>query len=124
MAYSVAVKIAAHQALLDLLSTGSGDASIDLLAGASVLASIPLDHASSSVDPVTGQLTLEPAAGGATFGSSGIVTSAQLIARDGAVLDDAIDVQVGTAPVNGKVVLSSTAAIAGAQVDLISAVIG
>lgn len=124
MAYSVAVKVAAHQALLDLLATGSGDATLDLLAGATPLASLPIDHAASEVDAETGQLTLASVEGGTTADASGTVTVAQLIARDGAVLEDAIPVSAGVDPVAGRVVLSSLNLISGAQVDLISATIG
>jgi len=124
MAYSAAVKIAVHTAVLDLLSTGSGTAGLKLMAGATELATIPLDHAGSSVDGTTGALTIVQETGGTTAVASGTVTSAQLLDRDGAILDDARAVQAGSSPVSGKVVLSSLTILIGGQVDLVSFVIG
>lgn len=124
MAYTLAVRIAAHQSLLDLLSTGTGTAGLKLLAGATELATLPIDHTTSEVSVVDGTLTLEPVAGGATAVASGTCTSAQLLDRDGGILDDSIAVEAGSAPVAGKVVLSSLSLIVGGQVDLISCVVG
>ena len=124
MAYSLAVRVASHQSLLDLLSTGSGTAALKLLAGSTLLATLPIDHATSAVSVTTGDLTLEPVAGGATAVASGSVTVAQLVSRDDALLEDALPVEVGVNPVVGKVVLSSVNLISGGHIDLISAVIG
>lgn len=125
MAYTLPVRIAAHQALLDLLSAGSsGTAVLRLLDGPTTLADLPIDHAASSVSGSTGVLTLVPQSGGGTWAASGTVNLAQLIARDATVLEDAIPVEVGLVAVTGKVVLSSLTAISGGQVDLISAQVG
>lgn len=125
MAYTLPVRIAAHQALLDLLSAGSsGTAVIRLLDGSTTLADLAIDHASSAVNSGTGVLTLVPAAGAATWVASGTVNIAQLIARDATVLEDGIPVEQGNVAATGKVVLSSLTAISGGSVELISAQIG
>lgn len=125
MAYTLPARIAAHQALLDLLSDGaSGTAVIRLLDGETTLADLPIDHEASSVSEVTGILTLAPEDGGATWLDSGTVDLAQLIARDETVLENGIPVESGFVASPGKVVLSSLTAISGGQVDLISAQVG
>lgn len=124
MAYTLSVRVAAQQALFNILKTGTGVASLNLLAGATVLATLPIDHDASAVSNATGELTLVPVSGGATVAASGTVTLAQLLARDGTILEDAIPVASGVNPAAGKVVLSSLNLVAGAHVDLISAVIG
>ena len=125
MAYTLPVRIAAHQALLNLLAAGSsGTAVLRLLDGTTTLADLPIDHTASSVSGSTGALTLVPQSGGATWAASGTVGLAQLIARDATVLEDAIPVEAGFTAATGKVVLSSLTAVSGGRVDLISAQIG
>lgn len=125
MAWTPAVLSAAHQEVLDLLNVGAGtDPTLDLYAGATLLASIPIDHATSSINAGTGQLTLAPKAGGTTAVASGTVTIAKLADKDGLVLETGIPVSQGIAPVSGQVVLSSLAILSGGQVDLISCTIG
>lgn len=123
MAYTVPAKIAAHQALLDLLATGSNDAVLRLMGGSTTLADLPIDDTASEVSAVTGELTLAHGDPG-TATASGTVTKAQLIARDGTVLENNIPVQQGASPVVGYVVLSSLSLISGAEVSLVSCVIG
>lgn len=124
MGYTLSARTVAHQALLDRLSEGaSGTASINLYAGATLLVSLPLDHAASAVNAGTGVLVLEPG-DPAEAVASGTGTLATLVARDGVVLHDAIPVETGTSPVDGKVVFSSLAIIAGGLVSLVSASIG
>lgn len=124
MAYTLPARIAAHQALLELLSDGaSGTAVIRLLDGETILADLPIDHEASSVNAVTGVLTLAPA-DGALWEESGTVDLAMLIARDETVLENGIPVESGFVASPGKVVLSSLTAISGGQVDLISAQVG
>jgi hypothetical protein len=124
MAYSLAVMIAAQQSFLDLLSAGTGTAGLVLLDGVTELATIPIDHAASSVSEVDGSLSLVQGTGGTIAIATGTVTVAQLLDRDGAAMDDAIAVEAGTSAVSGKVVLSSLSVISGVQIDLISLVIG
>jgi hypothetical protein len=123
MPYTLAAKIVAHQALLDRLSSGSGVAAIALYAGGTLLVSLPLDHAASSVNVTTGVLELEPGDPAAAV-ASGTGTSATLVARDGVVLHDVIPVEAGTSPVAGKIVFSSLNIITGGVVALVSATIG
>lgn len=124
MTWSVAAKIAAHQGLLDKLKLGStGTATLALYADTTLLVSLPIDHAASSVNATTGQLTLVPGASG-TGAADGTGTLAKLTARDGTVLDDAIPVEAGVTAVSGKAVFSSLNIITGGSVTLVSAVVG
>lgn len=123
MAYTVPAKIAAHQALLDLLATGSNDAVLRIIDTSTTLVDLPIDHATSAVSGTTGELTLEPGTAG-TASASGTATKAQLISRDGTVLEDNIPVQAGSGAISGYVVLSSLSIISGATVSLVSCVIG
>lgn len=125
MAYTVAAKIAAHQGFLDRLAVGStGTATLKAYAGATLIASLPIDHAASAVSGATGKLTLAPVSGAQTAAASGTITICTLTARDGTILEDAIPVEAGTADVSGKAVFSALAVTSGAAVTLVSASVG
>lgn len=124
MAYTLTARTVAHQALLDRLAEGnSGVAAIELYAGATLLVSLPLDHAASAVDGQTGVLNLAPGDPAAAV-ASGTGTVAALLARDQTVLCNQIPVATGTAAEAGKVVFSSLNVVAGGLVSLVSATIG
>lgn len=123
MPWATNVRVAAHEAALTLLQTGSGDAKVVVLAGATTLVEVVLDHAASDVDVGTAALTLVPVAGGATAVASGTATSASILARDGAVLYSGMAVAAGVSPAAGMLVISSLNIISGGQVDLLSAVV-
>lgn len=124
MAYTPTATTAVHQALLDRL-TGDpvADPYFELYAGATLLATLDLDGAASTVSAVDGVLTLVPG-DPAVAVASGTVTSAKLIASDDVVMDDAVPVQAGIEAVSGKLVLSSLNLISGGTITLISATIG
>ena len=121
MPWSLQARVAGNEALLGLLQTGTGDAVIRVLAGATTLVDWVLDHAACAVDPATATLTLVPVSVGATAVASGTATSASILARDGAVMLDGWAVAAGVAPTGATVVISSLNIIAAGQVDLLSA---
>ena len=121
--YTPETLIVCHGALLTFMAAGSADARFELLAGNTLLASLPIDTTASAVHPATGVLTLEPGAPGVGVGS-GTVTRAMLVGSDDTVIDDAVPVEEGINPVLGRLVLSSMNVITGGTVTLIAASIG
>lgn len=124
MAYTPAALSVVHQALLDRL-TGDpvADPYFELYAGATLLATLTIDGAASSVSGVTGVLTLVPGDPLAAV-ASGTITSAKLLASDDAIMDSAVPIAVGVEAVSGTLVLSSLTLISGGTITLISASIG
>lgn len=124
MAYTPTALIAVHQALLDRL-TGDpvADPYFELYAGVTLLATLTIDGATSSVSGVNGVLTLVPG-DPAVAVASGTATSAKLLASDDTIMDDAVPIETGVEAVSGKLVLSSLNLISGGTVTLISASIG
>lgn len=122
--HTVAGKIAAHQGYLDKIKAGStGTAAVNLYDGTTLLVSLPIDHAASSVSGTTGQLTLVPGAAGVGV-AEGTGDNAAVVARDETVLEEAVEVAAGTSAVSGKAVFSSLNIIVGGAVTMTSATIG
>lgn len=116
MSTTMIAKIAMHSGLLARIqdnTNGSGAATLKIFEDEDLLVSIPIDHTTSYVDGNTGNLVLVGLGSGGTAVASGFATAAALVARDGAVLEDAIEVEAGTVVVPNKVVLDSLTITSG-----------
>ena len=124
MLHTVAAKIASHQGYLDKLKLGpTGTARVELYVGTTLLVSLPIDHTTSSVNGTTGQLVLAPGVAGVGV-AEGTGDNAKVVARDGTVMEESIEVVVGTSAVSGKAVFSSLNIVIGGRVTMTSATIG
>lgn len=121
--YSAAAKVAAHNALVALIDTGSGNGTIKIRTAAdALLATVPLADPCGTVNGTTGQITLNM---GSTPNASATGTAAYAEICDvaGAVVL-ALPAQAGTSPVAGKIVLNTLSLVSGTPVDILSATIG
>ena len=121
--YSAAAKVAAHTAFRDLIDTGSGNGTIKIRSAADVLlVTAPLADPCGTVNGTTGQLTF--ALGAApTAVATGTAAYAEICDVAGAV-HLALPAQAGSAPVSGKMVLSTLSIVSGGLVTVVSATIG
>ena len=105
--YSLEARIAANTALRDLIDAQSGNGKIHLMDGNdSIIATFELAKPCGAVNGTTGKLVIT-ATGVAVSQYTGTVTHAALVDSN----DDAhliLPAQEGSAPVAGKVILSST----------------
>jgi hypothetical protein len=120
--YSAEALILAQTSFLDLVDTGTAG-SIKLRDDADVLlAQIPLDLPCGTVDGA-GQLTITASGPDSDADASGVCTYAEICESDGTVALS-LPAEEGAAPVSGKVVLTNTTIVAGAEVSLVSCTIG
>lgn len=122
--YSVAAKVAAHQAFADLVDSGTSAGSIKILSDADVvLAQVPLNDPCGTVSGVTGTLTLSIAGPDSSANATGTAAYGQICdASDVAYLS--LPVQSGATAVPGYLVLNTLSIVAGGPVYVVSAVIG
>lgn len=122
--YSAAAKVAAHTAFRDVIDGGSGAGLIRIRSAADVLlAEIVLTDPCGSVNGTTGQLTITPAGPDTSANATGTAAYGEICDSTGAV-HLALPAQAGSAPVSGKVVLSTLSIVAGGQVTVVSATVG
>lgn len=122
--WSPAAVIAAHTALLTLLDTGTGDASITVHAtDDTLLATFVLSDPAGSVDGTTGALTLSVATQEDSAPAAGTADYASIRDADGTV-HRSLPCAEGTEAVADTCVLNTLNIIAGGPVELLSAVIG
>lgn len=119
--YSVAARGAAQTALLGEIDAGTGAGKLKLYTDAdALLATIPLADPAGSV--TSGQLTITAPSSVAATGS-GTCTYGTITDSDDVVILTA-PAQAGSSAVSGKIVISTTALVTGADVELVSCVIG
>lgn len=122
MAWSLAVKVAINTALLALIdSDATSAASVEIYNVSNVLlVELPLTYPAGTVASGTGQLDLTFPASGVPAAVTGTASYGKLVTQAGTVREDNIPCQAGTAPVAGKLVLSSLSLVEGVDVQGIS----
>lgn len=124
-AYSAALWIEAHTAVLTEILEGAGDPKIEIYddsTPAVKLAEFIIDDAASAVSGTTGDLTIEIATQEDSALASGTASYAVIKDADGTVHAN-LDCQQGTSPVSGACVMNTLSIISGAPVDMLSVVI-
>lgn len=125
LTWTATAKIATNTALLTLIRDGSGTASFKIYtAGATLLATLAIDTATSAVNGTTGQLTLVPGAAESDAPAGGTASYAELVNENGVVLFSGLPCIQGTAAVANNLVLSSTEIVQHSTVTMVSATIG
>jgi hypothetical protein len=125
MAYTNTLLQPVRAAMLARIDTGAARPRFKVYNSSNtLLATFPLADPAGSVDGSTAVITLTPHADPIVAAVTGTVTYATLEDGDGVVLEDDIPVEAGTAPVTGKLVISTLDLVAGGTVELISATIG
>ncbi len=121
--YSAAAKIAAHNALVALIDTGSGNGTLKIRTSAdALLATVNLADPCGTVNGTTGQITLDfPTAPNAS--ATGTAAYGEICDVAGAVVL-ALPAEAGTSAVSGKLVLNTLSLVSGTPVDILSATIG
>jgi hypothetical protein len=121
--YSAAALVAAHNALVTLIDTGSGNGTIKIRTSAdALLATINLSDPCGSVNGTTGQLTLSIAST-PNASATGTASYGQLCDVAGNVVL-ALPAEAGSSPVSGKLVLNTLSLVSGTPVEILSATIG
>jgi hypothetical protein len=124
MSYTAALLVPTATAALTRIDGGGGPAKFVIkTSGGTVLANLLLTNPAGSVSGA-GVLTLTSAGPETNAPAGGIAALADLVDGAGVVLAANLPVQQGSAPVAGRVVISSTTILAGGTVSLVSAVIG
>lgn len=114
MAYAVALNawVAAHEAVMDLIFTGSDEAKLAVFDSNDVkLTEAILDSATSTVDALTGTLTLAVLTQDASAAASGTASYAHVIAADNAPIIE-LPCAEGTVSVSGTCVMNTLEVIA------------
>jgi hypothetical protein len=125
MAYTSDLLVPVRTAMLGVIDTGASRPRFKIYdAGNILLATLPLADPAGSVNGTTGLITLTPGTPETNAPASGVASYATLEDGDGVILDDNIQVDQGTAPVSGKLIISTLNIIGGGTVELISATIG
>ena len=123
MAFTLSAQNVISDAILVHVKDGISDAAIRLRDGGGVLLAtlqiLPGDE--GSVDPLTATITLNPGADEDNAPATGTAATGDLINRSGVVIDEGREVVQGTVAIKGKIVISSTAIVAGGSVRLIGA---
>jgi hypothetical protein len=122
MAWTNAVKIACHNALLTLVDTGAGAAHLDIYNTANtLLVSLALTDPAATPGSAQLVLTFDAAVNGAATGAA---SYAKFLAADDTVLEDNIPCQQGTSAVAGAVVMTTLAIISGYPVEGVTFTVG
>ena len=122
--YSVAAKVAAHQAFANLIDAGAGAGLIKVRdSGDVLLGTIILDDPAGSVNGGTGQLTFTIATNDASADASGTIAYVEFTDSDGTV-QLSLPAQQGGSAVSGYAVFNTLTVIAGAPLEIVSATIG
>jgi hypothetical protein len=122
--YSAAAKIAAHTALLTLIDSGASTSKIRLRDALDVLvAEYVLDSPGGTVNGTTGQLTLDIVDTSIAAAATLVIAYAQILDGD-SVVHLSLPAVEGETAVTGHVVVNQLSVAIGAEVNLLSAVIG
>jgi len=121
--YATPTIVAAHTAVLGQIDAASSPAKLKLYDDADVLlATVTLTDPAGTVSAITGQVTLT-AAGTSSAVASGECTYGVMVdGDDNAIVS--VPAESGASAVPGKIVLSTTSIVNGADVELVSCVIG
>lgn len=121
--YSAAVSIAVQTALLSEIDAGVSAAKMKLYTEAdALLATITLDDPAGTVNGTTGQLTITAPATVAATGTGTCTYGTLTDSADTVILT--APVTQGSSAISGDIVLSTTAVVTGADIELISFTIG
>jgi hypothetical protein len=122
--YSADVLVAAHTAFRDFIDSGSGAGFVRIRSAADVLlAQVPLDDPSGSVNGTTGQLTFSFSGPDTSADATGTAAYAEFCDSDGTVYLSIPAVQ-GTAPVSGFLVMNTLSILSGGPVEILTATVG
>lgn len=122
--YSAAALVAAHTSFRDLVDSGAGPGLIRVRSNLDVLlAEIELDDPCGVVNGTTGKLTLAISGPDLSANASGTAGYVEICDSLGTAYLS-LPVQTGTVAVSGVAVLNSLTIVAGAPVNVVSAVIG
>jgi hypothetical protein len=125
MAYTIDLLLPVRNAMLATIDTGAARPAFKIYdSGDVLLATLALADPAGSVNGTTGLITLTPGTPETNAPASGAASYATLSDGDGVILENNVPVEQGTAPVAGKVIISTMNIIAGGTVELISATIG
>lgn len=121
--YEPSALVAAHTALLNEIDAGAAAGKIRLFAeNDTLLAEITLTDPAGTVNGTTGQLTLTEATSGTGLADA-TSTWGTITDSDNNVVAT-LPVSQGSSAVSGEIVLSNTSIVTGADVSLVSALIG
>lgn len=122
--YAAATLVAGHTAVLGEIDAGSGAGKIRLRDDSDVLlAEIPLTDPAGTVNGSTGQLTLTASGPDTSADATGTCTYGEICDSDNTVVVS-LPASQGSSAVSGEIVISNTSIVSGAEVSLVSAVIG
>lgn len=123
--YSVAALVAAHTSFRDLIDSHATLAGFIRVRDASdvLLGTVPLDDPCGAVNGSTGQLTFSITNREESADAGGTAAYGEFCDGDGDV-HLALPCVAGTAPVSGKLVLTTLTIVAGAPIEIASATIG
>jgi hypothetical protein len=125
MAYTIDLLLPVRTEMLATIDTGAARPAFRIYDSDDVLlATLALADPAGSVNGTTGLITLTPGTPETNAPAGGVASYATLSDGDGVILEDNVPVEQGTAPVAGKVIISTLNIIAGGTVELISATIG
>jgi hypothetical protein len=125
MAYTIDLLLPVRNAMLATIDTGVARPAFKIYdSGNVLLATLALADPAGSVNGTTGLITLTPGTPETNAPAGGEASYATLSDGDGVILENNVPVEQGTAPVAGKVIISTLNIIAGGTVELISATIG
>lgn len=121
--YSAQSLIDAQTAFRDLVDAGSSNGTIKLRDESdTLLAEIPLDDPSGTIDGA-GQLTITASGPDTSADATGTCSYGEICDSDSNVLLS-IPAEQGASGVSGKIVISNTSIVAGAEVSLVSCTVG
>lgn len=122
--YSAAALVAAHTSFRDLIDSGSGAGYVTIRSAADVLlAQVPLNDPSGSVNGTTGQITFSFSGRDESADATGTAAYAEFCNSSGTVYLS-LPAQAGTVAVAGKIVLNTLSIVSGGPVEIVSATIG
>jgi len=122
--YSVDTIEAAHQAVLDLIDAGASSGTVKIRDESDTqLAEIPLDDPAGTINVSTGRLTITASGPDTDADATGTCSYGEICDSDGNVILT-LPAESGTSAVLGKIVLNSLSIAAGAEVTMVSAIIG
>lgn len=122
--YSEDAVIAANTSFLALLDAGSGAAKIRLRDDSdNLLSEVPLTDPAGTVNGTTGQLTLTPSGPDPSAALGGVCTYGEICDSDNNV-KLALPAQQGPSAVSGVIVVDSTTIVQGAEVNVLTCLIG
>ena len=122
--FSAEAKIAAHQALADLIDAGSGNGYMLVYSAADVLlGEVPLDGPCGTVNGTTGQLTFDFTGPDTSANATGTISYVTFADSDDNV-HITVDAAQGSSPVTNSAVFNTLSSVSGYPITVISATVG